>query len=184
MRIGRTLPDQRAKGEVKYYDTDKGPAVLGPQLGKLVPEPYGAWYLEAMDAHGGWIASAPDLIQFATAFDRPAQCKILQAKSIAQMFARPQGLAGYTPKGKPLEEYYGCGWSVRPTNSGSKRIIWHDGSLPGTATLLVGRDDGMTWAALFNSREGAKKGNERLDPVDQIDGPMHDAANAYLQKTK
>jgi hypothetical protein len=48
----------------------------------------------------------------------------------------------------------------------------------------VRRDDGMTWAVLFNSRQGVKQGNERLDPVDQIDGPMHDAANAYLHKTK
>src|SRR5262249_53134841 len=118
MKLGKTLETERARGEVKYYAPGKNLAVLGPQLGKPVPNPYGAWCIEAMDSHGGWIASAEDLVRFASAFDHPGKCKILKEKSIEEMFARPEGLAGHTPQGKPLAAYYAFGWQVRPTNAG------------------------------------------------------------------
>src|SRR6185295_18883724 len=68
MRLGKTLAAQRADGEVRYYDErDRtGLAVVGT-IGERVPTPYGAWSLEAMDAHGGWIGSAVDLVRFASA---------------------------------------------------------------------------------------------------------------------
>ena len=34
-----------------------------------MPISYGVWRQETLDAHGGWIASAPDLAKFAAAFD-------------------------------------------------------------------------------------------------------------------
>src|SRR5947208_3290442 len=88
-QLGRTLAP--AKNEVRYYDPNdrKANAVLGPNVGKPVPVPYGAWYLEAMDAHGGWISSAPDLVRFGSAFDHPEKCKVLKADSIKTMFAFP-----------------------------------------------------------------------------------------------
>ena len=52
MRQGRTLANERAKGEVKYYDGE-GIAIMGPHIGKKQPEPYGCWCLESMDSHGG-----------------------------------------------------------------------------------------------------------------------------------
>jgi len=172
MRQGRTLLDERAKGEVRYYDGE-GTAILGPNIGKRAPEPYGCWCLESMDSHGGWIASAEALVRFGAAFNRPKQCKILDAKSIQTMFARPPGAAGEDKNGKPADSWYGCGWSVRPVGGG-KENTWHNGSLDGTSTLLVRRSDGLTWAALFNSREEVK-GQE---PAGEIDGLLHEAADA------
>ncbi|HSX80035.1 MAG TPA: serine hydrolase domain-containing protein, partial [Candidatus Saccharimonadia bacterium] len=89
MRLGKSLPAQRVATEVVYYaDKDRtGSAVVGA-IGERVPLPYGAWSLEAMDAHGGWLASAVDLVRFAAAFDVPATCHILRPESIATMFAR------------------------------------------------------------------------------------------------
>jgi CubicO group peptidase (beta-lactamase class C family) len=173
MEIGKTLA--AAKGEVHYIDEKnrQGRAVLGPNLGKPVPLPYGAWYLEAMDAHGGWIASAPDLVRFASAFDRPEQCKILNAAAIGTMFARPPGPAGLAKNGKPSEVYYGCGWQVRVV--GPKALnTWHTGALDGTATILVRRHDGLCWAVLFNTRANAR--GESLTGL--IDGLVHEAADA------
>ena len=71
MRLGKTLRTGRAPGEVRYYAPGKGDGGHGAALGKPVPLPYGAWCLEAMDSHGGWIASAEDLVRFAAAFDDP-----------------------------------------------------------------------------------------------------------------
>ncbi len=176
MRLGETLPEGRARGEVKYHvpESETGRAIVGAHLGELVPSPYGAWCLESMDAHGGWLASAADLVRFVTSFDDPAHCKILNAKSIDVMLARPPGAAGIKPNGKPRDAYYACGWMVRPVGAGGGRNIWHSGSLPGTSTLLVRRHDGLAWAVLFNSRHSAKK----KEPASAIDPLMHEAADA------
>jgi N-acyl-D-amino-acid deacylase len=151
-RLGKTL--EHAKGEVRYVDL-KGrtaAAVVGPERGKQVPLPYGTWYLEAMDAHGGWLSSAPDLVRFGSSFDDPAKCPILKADNIRTMFARPAGRPGHDKAGKPLDSYYGCGWQVRVVD-GKGITTWHNGALDGTATMLFRRWDGLCWAALFNARE-------------------------------
>jgi hypothetical protein len=44
--------------------------------------------------------------------------------------------------------YYAMGWLRRPEQDN----WWHDGSLPGTTTLLVRAGNGLEWAALFNAR--------------------------------
>ena len=165
MRIGRTL--KPAPGEVKYYAKDQARAVMGPARGKRVPLPYGCWCLEAMDAHGGWIASAPDLVRFAMAFDEPAKCKILKPGSIQQMFAPPTAAEG------KKEVYYAMGWIVRPNQCHGKPNIWHTGGLDGTSTLLVRRCDGLTWAVLFNADKRTKK----EEPAGAIDGLIHEAAD-------
>ena len=173
MRQGKTLLADRAPGEVKYYCGGEGDAVMGPNLGKSVPWPYGGWCLESMDSHGAWISSAGDLVRFAAAFNDPDKCKILKAESIKTMFARPPGKAGEDAEGQPRAAYYGCGWSVRTVHDG-KLNTWHTGSLDGTSTLLVRRWDGLTWAVLFNSREE----NMGHTPSDVADALMHEAANA------
>jgi CubicO group peptidase (beta-lactamase class C family) len=170
-QLGQTL--KQAKNEVHYFDVKKGSAVLGPNVGKPVARPYGAWYLEAMDAHGGWISTAPDLVRFGSAFQPAEKCKILNVASIKSMFARPAGLAGHDKDGNVKETYYGCGWQVR--NVGNNRInYWHNGALDGTATILVHRNDGLCWAVLFNSRSNAKGAylGGLVDPL------VHQAANA------
>jgi CubicO group peptidase (beta-lactamase class C family) len=176
MRLGATLLEKRARGEVKYHVAKDalGPAIMGPHLGEAVPLPYGAWCLESMDAHGGWLASASDLARFAIAFNDPRRCKILSAKSIAVLLARPPGAAGTDAAGKPRAAYYACGWMVRPVGTGGNCNIWHAGSLDGTSTLLVRRHDGLAWAVLFNSR----KRTDRKEPASAIDPLMHEAADA------
>jgi CubicO group peptidase (beta-lactamase class C family) len=176
MRVGATLLEKRAPHEVRYHvgKNALAPAVMGPHLGEKVPWPYGGWCLESMDSHGGWLASAADLVRFAAAFNDPRGCKILSAKSIAIMLARPPGAAGTKAKGKPHDAYYACGWEVVPIGKNGARNIWHGGYLDGTSTILVNRHDGLTWAVLFNSSKKIKK---EL-PAGTIDSLMHEAANA------
>jgi N-acyl-D-amino-acid deacylase len=172
-QLGHTLTT--AKDEVKYYDEKQrtGKAVLGPNLGKPVPMPYGAWYLEAMDSHGGWISSAPDLVRFASAFDKPNESKLLKAASIRTMFARPDGLAGHDKEGKAKDVFYGCGWQVRTLGRDDRMNTWHSGSLDGTSTILVRRAEGLCWAVLFNSRSSpnGKVLSGAIDPL------VHQAAD-------
>jgi len=176
MRIGKSLAEGRAPGEVEYFDTQgrKGAAVVGEKLGAPVPLPYGTFYIEAMDAHGGWLASAVDLARFVGAFDDPARCKVLKAESVRTMWERPAGAAGNEKDGTPKAAFYACGWMVRPAGDKGGVNAWHNGDLPGTSTLLVHRHDGLSWAVLFNTRSDAKG----APLAGLIDGLVHQAADA------
>ncbi len=170
MRLGKNLLQDRAENEVKYYDSGKrtGRAISGPNIGKLAPLPYGVECIETMDANGGWIASAVDLVRFAVAFDDPKTCRVLNPASIQTMLAPPPGPVGHGPKGKPKDSYYGCGWDVRPNlQQPGKFTKWHGGGLAGSSTLLVCRDDGIEWAVLFNSDAG-KDGKAFADLIDPL----------------
>ncbi len=83
MRIGKTLRKDRAQGEVLYYhlsEPTKGKSLFAPGFGEAVPRPYGAFCLEAMDSHGGWIASSVDLARFTTALDPASSYKALSPR--------------------------------------------------------------------------------------------------------
>ena len=121
-----------------------------------------------MDANGGWIASAVDLLRFATALDDPKHCRILQEESLLAQLAPPPGPVGHGPKGKPKDNYYACGWDVRPVAGQPDRFTkWHTGGLAGTSTLLVCRNDGIDWAALFNC-DADKQGKAFADLIDPL----------------
>jgi N-acyl-D-amino-acid deacylase len=121
-----------------------------------------------MDSHGAWIASAPDLVRFASAFDDPDDSPLLRRESIDAMFERPQGLAGHDKEGKPLQTYYACGWQIQGGENGDAQRQQHAGSLPGTSTKLVRRSDGRNFAVLFNARQTALTGRLADDIAEQI----------------
>jgi N-acyl-D-amino-acid deacylase len=173
MRLGRTLLENRAKEEVRYYhsDTDIARSVFAKNLGQRVAWPYGGFNLEAMDAHGAWLASAVDLARFAAALDNPHGKPLLTPESVAATYAPPEGIA-VNNDGSRGVSYYGFGWSVRPAKNG-RANMWHTGALPGTFTLLVRRSDGLTWVALFN-----KRSYDKTYPDSSIDPALHKAANA------
>ena len=175
MRLGRALLENRAKGEVKYYDrnSNKGPCLYPPLTGKQVPMQYGGDNFEGYEAHGGWIASTVELVKFASAFDDPNECPLLKAGSIDRMWGRPRGEAGYESDHTPKAAYYACGWSVRPIAKPRKLNAWHNGYICGTESLLVRRFDGLCWAVLFNTAKTPQ--GESL--TDLIDPRLHDAAN-------
>jgi CubicO group peptidase (beta-lactamase class C family) len=141
MRIaGSTLAD-RAAEEVIYHANGAG-------------NPYGM-NVARMDSHGGWLATAGDLVKFAMHVDGfPAPPDILGAGSIKAMT---------TPTA--ANENYACGWAVNGTPN-----WWHGGSLPGTASILVRTASGLCWAALANARA------EGIGPA--LDGMMWKMAKA------
>lgn len=147
MRIGHTLPEEQAPGEVRYYDVAGAPQVrpVFPRQRGPVPRPYGGWYLEAMEAHGGWIASAIDLVRFIVHMDGTLKPQPLRPATVAEMLARPDRQLFSDP-----QVWYGFGWQVRQV--GRDANWWHTGSLDGTATIMVRTSQGMDWALLFNGR--------------------------------
>ena len=141
MRIGGNTLADRAPSEVAYFANGAG-------------NPYGM-NVARMDSHGGWIASAGDLVKFAMRVDGfPNPPDILRAETLKTMTTPPSAY-----------EHYACGWIVNKVPN-----WWHNGSLPGTSSILVRTASGLCWAALANTR------TEGIGPA--LDGMMWKIAKA------
>ena len=171
MRIGGTRLEDRAPGEVRYYDAENrtGPSVF-PAAG-LMPFPYGVDYIEAMDSHGGWIASATDLARISACLDTPSGPPLLRPPFLAMLAEQPGPSVVLKPEkdGSPSAHWYGLGWMVA-SQGGGHLNLWHNGNLSGTTALLVHRYDGICWVVLFN-------GGKDKD-LDEIDPALHRAADS------
>ncbi|GBL30119.1 esterase EstB [Opitutia bacterium] len=167
MKLGKATWAGREPDEARYHTRDnrKGLSLYDP-FGQPVPVPYGTENFEGFEAHGGWIASATDLVRFADAFHDPAKSPLLKPETFALMQARPEGAAGHEEDGKPKAAYYGCGWMVRPVKDGQVNL-WHAGLIAGSEALLVRRWDGWSWAVLFNANGAIKHGTlaATIDPL-------------------
>lgn len=180
MRLGRSLEAGRAPDEVRYYmpEAETAESVF-PGLPAKVPWPYGAFNLEAMDAHGGWLASAVDLARFAAALHNPEKCPLLKSETWRELHAPPPATIARAEEGSSKGTYYCCGFMSRPIDVAAGRVnYWHSGSLPGTYTMLVRRWDGLSWAALFNQRSKDRKLDGEIDPA------LHRAADAVKEWPK
>ena len=130
MRLGKNLLKDRAPGEVKYYDSKHrtGRAISGPEIGKPVPLPYGVECIETMDANGGWIASAVDLVRFAAALDDPAEVPPAEVKAILRDARAAAGsrwaTAARANRSRSITPV--AGRSGRPRQPG-KYTKWHTG---------------------------------------------------------
>ncbi|GAA5071908.1 CubicO group peptidase (beta-lactamase class C family) [Thermocatellispora tengchongensis] len=163
MWLGRTLKADTAR-EVPYESRYTATTVLD-ESGATVPYPYGGFNMANLDATGGWVATAMDLVRFQRVFDTPSSVNLLSSLSISRAFAKPEW--GTFSSGS----WYGGGWYVRSANGGLN--TWHNGSLPGTYTFLGRRYDGITYAAFFNRRGE----NDGLPDFADIDPILYDVAD-------
>ncbi len=157
-KIGKSLVEERAEGEVKYYayhDPQVMPLV-GPHAGDekaKVALSYGGWPQEVLDSHGGWITSAQDLARFAAAFDKSAENvskPLLRAASVRDMCSPHATVKPGDRQGRGLISY-GYGWTLgRENNDDKQPIVAHGGALPCTAASLVKLHDDINLAVLFN----------------------------------
>lgn len=144
MRLGKTDFDNRAPGEVRYYDEKRRTvqSVLGEH--PTVEYPYGGDCMETMAANGGWIASAVDIAKFIVFCTRPNNGLIaenLRHQLFTSGFAKAYP---FTSSG---------GWYRWST------CISHTGSLPGTcAAAAFYQNTGVAIIALCNGEASSGKG--------------------------
>jgi CubicO group peptidase (beta-lactamase class C family) len=141
MTIAANKENQRAPNEVVYY-------------GQFGEDPY-KMNVTRMDSHGGWIATPSDLVIFLDHVAGGPNIPSLLKPETIKIMTTPS--PAY-PQSSPAK--YARGWMVRNNGAGN---WWHNGSLPGSTTIMVRTSTGMCWAALTNTRS---------QPSDEIDAAL------------
>ncbi|MBO3117744.1 serine hydrolase [Winogradskyella sp. DF17] len=152
MYIGKNRQDERREREGEYVGNGYTTLDLYGS-GNVVPWEYGGFSIEAMDGHGGWIATARDLARLLVAVDGfSTKPDILSASTISTM-TTPSGAASY----------YAKGWSVNAANN-----WWHSGAVDGTASYFVRTSGGYTWAIILNKRAVGSNSNAFWGALDGL----------------
>ena len=136
MRLAGNTLAQRAANEVVYYEKNVFFINFKPPFLKII-NPY-SMNVARMDSHGGWIGTPSDMVRFMMHLGLKTQPSILGEQTIKSMTT--------TSAANPN---YSCGWGI------TKAASWcHDGSLPGSQTLMVRTLGGLCWAAFTNTHAG------------------------------
>jgi N-acyl-D-amino-acid deacylase len=148
MRLAKTRLEDRAPGEVRYYGPVGQMTFPSVYPGEgFVPFAYGAYSMESTDAHGGWLASAGDMVRFATAVDGQRGEALLAPATVEAMIRTPR-----IPAGVPSESDFdfGLGWDAVQTAGGFEWM--RSGALVGSTIAWMLRTlDGLAIAFVFNS---------------------------------
>jgi CubicO group peptidase (beta-lactamase class C family) len=158
MYLGSTRLHDIPEFEAEYFcpDCDLVDSVF-PSDENKARSPYGGWSLEAMDSHGGWVASAVQLMNM-LAVVHPPHCNnaesgsgvlvdcLLSQESFDDIVDEP-GMDGEEVD----TEWYGMGFGVQRENGGFN--LSHEGRLDGTRTEFVLTNYGYAWAFLANIRD-------------------------------
>jgi CubicO group peptidase (beta-lactamase class C family) len=161
--IGQPFQNEAYPGEVTYADG----GVMRPSVystsGQLVPYPYGGFNIGNASSAGGWVASAVHLAKFLASYDDPPAGWLTRA-SIQTMLAEPS--LGVDAQGF----WYGVGWLATKLPNGNQ-IALHNGSLPGTTTIIE-RDitAEASWALLFNARDESNPFGSYTDALNAVRG--------------
>lgn len=138
---GASLREDKYADEVCYYDAPGRKAarcILG--LDKLTPRPYGGANIELLEASGGWVASAPDLLKFVLAIDGYDDAPDLLSKESIE------AMTSVTGGGLPM------GWI-----GVSDYSWWRTGTLAGSSSLVIRRSDSVSYVVITNT--SARPGN-------------------------
>lgn len=136
MHIGKNLLAEKFEREGEYFGGEGNTlSVYGD--GSSLPWEYGGMNVNAMDGHGGWIATAKDMLTLLNAVDGFAtKPDILNSATITTMVTPSVNYANYAK-----------GWQVNASNN-----WWHTGAVPGTASLQVRAANGYSWVIIMNKR--------------------------------
>ena len=137
---GNTLK-QRVANEVVYY-------------GQFGENPYNM-NVTRMDSHGGWLATPVSLVQFLDHVAGSGNIPAMLKPGTIRTMTTPAAAYAQNSPGK-----YARGWMVRDNGAGN---WWHNGSLPGSTTIMVRTASGLCWAGLANTR---------TQPSDEIDSAL------------
>jgi CubicO group peptidase (beta-lactamase class C family) len=130
MRISGNSLRQRAANEVVYF-------------GQYDEDPY-KMNVARMDSDAGWLATPSSLVQFLDHVAGSGNIPGMLKPETIRMMTTPSPAYPATSAAR-----YARGWMVDNNGAGN---WWHNGSLPGSTTIMVRTATGVCWAALANTR--------------------------------
>lgn len=144
MQLGRTDQKLKAPLEVFYWggQNQRPSWSVFDSEPLLVASPYGGDYaIECLDSHGGWLASASDLVRLASAINGSAKtAALLKSTTLDDMLSPTQfpsdGSGGFRAQGVP----------VNP----ALKLWSHTGAMSGASAFLYSFDRDVVIAAVFN----------------------------------
>lgn len=135
VRLGKNLLADKQEREGEYNSPWTTLSAYG--TGQYVPWQYGGASVEAMDAHGGWIATARDLVRLFSAFDGfPSRPDIISPATL-QIMTTPSANFSIYAKG------------IQVNSAGT---WWHAGALFGLYSWMARNTNQVTWAVIMNKR--------------------------------
>jgi D-alanyl-D-alanine carboxypeptidase len=157
MAIAGDSPAERNSREVRYYGQPYSVKyfIAGSTVALTFEEEPYLVPVSRMDSHGGWIATAVDLVRFAVHVDNfSPPPDILTPVSMTTMITptTARKLGGQDPRYAKGWWLWGQGWL-------------HDGDLPGSLSLLIRSSNGFCWAALVNTRRANTPMEADLDDM-------------------
>lgn len=139
---------------------------LAPQPGQAVPnaevegygpenEPTRQTLSMLQFASGGWMSDIVDLSRFLTNLDGSRGRRFLSAETTKLMLSPPP------PPVPPRQNgtHFGMGWDVVQSSAAGVQYQ-KGGGLPGTATFIEHRPNGVNWVVLFNASRKKPVGPE------------------------
>jgi CubicO group peptidase (beta-lactamase class C family) len=144
MRIAGNTRAERVRGEVVYYGEGGVDAYYND--------------VARMDANGGWIGTAGELVHFASHLEtilRPDTIKTMMTPSLAN-------------------PHVAKGWDISRAGH-----AWYNGTITGTSGILVRTTSCFSWAALANSRHNAPHQFEVVAALDKMVWHMAGAVKAW-----
>jgi hypothetical protein len=73
--------------------------------------------------------------------------------------------------------YYGLGWYVRADDGGGRRVVWHEGGMPGASSIIkLLPDDGIAVVVLSNRTDANDVAQRMADALIRVVLPDHDPA--------
>jgi CubicO group peptidase (beta-lactamase class C family) len=143
MIIAKTKLSDKLPNEVIYYGNPQyEPMWSVLDEAEQVNFPYGGdYFIEVMDAHGGWLSRAEDLVKFVTSVDyttnRP---HVLTKETVELMLGKPEFMADPS-----ANHWYGKGWNNDVSGEWS-----HAGALWGVSSYIMRYGNGVSVAVIFN----------------------------------
>lgn len=143
---------QAAAGEVFYFPYEGeqlGPAIM-PNVRGYVPLEYGGdFYLEAMTADCGWVASSIEVANFVSCLfgEQGKEKQILSPELVKLMLCRSN-----IDQWQGKDSYFGMAWEVRSPKKNQDLTIKKEGSLPGLTSEVIHKMDNCNLAIAFNTR--------------------------------
>ncbi|MGK0201816.1 MAG: CubicO group peptidase (beta-lactamase class C family) [Planctomycetota bacterium] len=141
-RLGGSLKSQIPPEEVFYHPYN--PSIRKSPVNALEPlvsQQYGGENIPIRDAQGGWVMAAADYAKILSAFDLPSN-PILNQTQTNSMWTLAPGTSG-TLRGWSLG-------SATDQNGQPIALRGHNGRLDGSRSLIVRRDDGLSFVWFCN----------------------------------